>query len=170
MKVGDIAYLKSYKSMVGEVLKIEDNEVTLALCDTGLEIIVDMEDLGVTGSTQPSREEESYVTVLGTRYKILVIEEEDYRFNREADGWCDPQVKEILIFNYRQSAESVKDLRAYQKKVLRHEIVHAFLYESGLWQNSYGSKCWAQNEEMIDWMAIQIPKIQRAYKEAGCDD
>jgi hypothetical protein len=45
MKVGDIAYLKSYKSMVGEVLKIEDNEVTLALCDTGLEIIVDMEDL-----------------------------------------------------------------------------------------------------------------------------
>lgn len=59
---------------------------------------------------------------------------------------------------------------AYQKKVLRHEIVHAFLYESGLWQNAYGSKCWAKNEEMIDWMAIQIPKIQRAYKEAYCDE
>lgn len=67
-------------------------------------------------------------------------------------------------------AESVKDLVAYQKKVLRHEIVHAFLYESGLWQNAYGSKCWAKNEEMIDWMAIQIPKIQRAYKEAYCDE
>lgn len=79
-------------------------------------------------------------------------------------------VKEILIFNYKQSAESVKDLVAYQKKVLRHEIVHAFLYESGLWQNAYGSKCWAKNEEMIDWMAIQIPKIQRAYKEAYCDE
>jgi hypothetical protein len=108
--------------------------------------------------------------VLGTRYKILVIEEEGYRFNREADGWCDTQAKEILIFNYKQGAESVKDLKAYQRKVLRHEIVHAFLYESGLWQNSYGSKCWAKNEEMIDWMAIQIPKIQKAYKEAGCDE
>lgn len=42
--------------------------------------------------------------------------------------------------------------------------------ESGLWQNAYGSKCWAKNEEMIDWMAIQLPKIQRAYKEAYCDE
>ena len=50
------------------------------------------------------------------------------------------------------------------------QIVHAFLYESGLRQNAYGSKCWAKNEEMIDWMAIQIPKIQRAYKEAYCDE
>ena len=102
--------------------------------------------------------------------EIRIIDEDDYRYDREADGWCDPSVKEILIFNYKQSAESVKDLIAYQKKVLRHEIVHAFLYESGLWQNAYGSKCWAKNEEMIDWMAIQIPKIQRAYKEAYCDE
>lgn len=110
------------------------------------------------------------VHILGTRYSIRIIDEDDYRYDREADGWCDPSVKEILIFNYKQSAESVKDLIAYQKKVLRHEIVHAFLYESGLWQNAYGSKCWAKNEEMIDWMAIQIPKIQRAYKEAYCDE
>ena len=42
MKAGDIAYLKSYKSMVGEVLKVDDSgRVTLALCDTGLEITVD---------------------------------------------------------------------------------------------------------------------------------
>lgn len=31
-------------------------------------------------------------------------------------------------------------------------------------------RAWAKNEEMIDWMAIQIPKIQRAYKEAYCDE
>ena len=81
-----------------------------------------------------------------------------------------PQSRNRLRTACKQSAESVKDLVAYQKKVLRHEIVHAFLYESGLWQNAYGSKCWAKNEEMIDWMAIQIPKIQRAYKEAYCDE
>ena len=134
-----------------------------------MEITVDITELGVTGSIQPYREEKSYVTVLGTQYTILIIEEDDYRFNREADGWCDTQAKEILIFNYKQSAESVKDLKAYQRKVLRHEIIHAFLYESGLWQNAYGSKCWAQNEEMIDWLAIQEPKIHKAFKEAGCE-
>lgn len=81
----------------------------------------------------------------------------------------DPMAKEILLFNFKQSIDSVKDLVAYQNKVLRHEIIHAFLYESGLWQDSYGSKCWAQNEEMVDWFAIQEPKIHKAFKEAGCD-
>lgn len=158
--------------MVGEVTEYSTskNTATVKLCDTGLEITVSLDDIESTGSTQPHRAFNSEVHILGTRYSIRIIDEDDYRYDREADGWCDPSVKEILIFNYKQSAESVKDLIAYQKKVLRHEIVHAFLYESGLWQNAYGSKCWAKNEEMIDWMAIQIPKIQRAYKEAYCDE
>lgn len=169
---GEIVYLKAYKQMVGEVTgySTEKGTATVKLCDTGLEITVSLDDIESTGSTQPHRAFNSEVHILGTRYSIRIIDEDDYRYDREADGWCDPSVKEILIFNYKQSAESVKDLVAYQKKVLRHEIVHAFLYESGLWQNAYGSKCWAKNEEMIDWMAIQIPKIQRAYKEAYCDE
>lgn len=162
----------SAEKMVGEVTgySTEKGTATVKLCDTGLEITVSLDDIESTGSTQPHRAFNSEVHILGTRYSIRIIDEDDYRYDREADGWCDPSVKEILIFNYKQSAESVKDLIAYQKKVLRHEIVHAFLYESGLWQNAYGSKCWAKNEEMIDWMAIQIPKIQRAYKEAYCDE
>lgn len=162
----------SAEKMVGEVTEYSTskNTATVKLCDTGMEITVSLDDIESTGSTQPHRAFNSEVHILGTRYSIRIIDEDDYRYDREADGWCDPSVKEILIFNYKQSAESVKDLIAYQKKVLRHEIVHAFLYESGLWQNAYGSKCWAKNEEMIDWMAIQIPKIQRAYKEAYCDE
>ena len=154
---GEIVYLKAYKQMVGEVTgySTEKGTATVKLCDTGLEITVSLDDIESTGSTQPHRAFNSEVHILGTRYSIRIIDEDDYRYDREADGWCD---------------QSVKDLVAYQKKVLRHEIVHAFLYESGLWQNAYGSKCWAKNEEMIDWMAIQIPKIQRAYKEAYCDE
>ena len=158
---GEIVYLKAYKQMVGEVTEYSTskNTATVKLCDTGLEITVSLDDIESTGSTQPHRAFNSEVHILGTRYSIRIIDEDDYRYDREADGWCDPSVKEILIFNYKQSAESVKDL-----------VVHAFLYESGLWQNAYGSKCWAKNEEMIDWMAIQLPKIQRAYKEAYCDE
>lgn len=170
VEIGNIVVAKGDKRLLGEVLAIDDmDRATVKLCESGVEVLVDIASFYCTGSNQPKRESGRTVHILGTEYKILIIEEGDYRFDRDADGWMDPQVKEILIYNYKQDAISVKDLVAYQKKVIRHEIIHAFLYESGLWQNAYGSKCWAQNEEMVDWMAIQFPKIQSAYKEADCE-
>ena len=170
MQIGNVVVVKGDSKLVGVVTAIDDyDRATVKLNDSGVEIIVEIGKLYCTGSTQPQRESGKIVHILGTEYKILIIEEDDYRYSREADGWCDTQAKEILLFNYKQDPDSVKDLVAYQKKVLRHEIVHAFLYESGLWQNSYGSKCWAQNEEMVDWIAIQEPKLNKAFKEAGCD-
>lgn len=169
MKLGDIVYLKSYKHMMGEVKAISDSDkVTLSLCDTGMEIVVDMCDVGATPCTQPHREGGSTVNILGTPYKIVIIEKDDYRATGAADGWCDPFSKELLIFNYTQSTESIKDLEAYQRKVIRHEIIHAFFYESGLWSNSGYSEQWAKSEEMVDWIAIQEPKIHKAFIEAGC--
>ncbi len=53
------------------------------------------------------------------------------------------------------------------KATLRHEIVHAFLGESGLSANSNESDAWARNEEMVDWFALQGPKIYKAWQEAG---
>lgn len=49
----------------------------------------------------------------------------------------------------------------------RHEIMHAFLYESGLDGQSCNVDCWAKNEEMIDWFALQSKKIFKAFKKAG---
>lgn len=40
---------------------------------------------------------------------------------------------------------------------------HAFLYECGL----NDSSDWARNEELIDWLAIQFPKIQALFEKAG---
>ena len=51
-----------------------------------------------------------------------------------------------------------------QRHVLRHELIHAFLFESGMDQSSAAHEAWAVNEEMIDWMAIQMPKIMAAYE------
>ena len=52
------------------------------------------------------------------------------------------------------------------RKVLRHEIIHAFLNESGLRENSE----WAYNEEMIDWLAIMIPKINKCFEDSNCSE
>lgn len=169
MEIGNIVVAKGDNRLLGEIIVIDDmDRATVKLCESGVEVLLDISSLYCTGANQPQRESGKTVHILGTEYKILIIEEGDYRYDREADGWVDTQVKEILIFNYKQDVISVKDLVAYQKKVIRHEIIHAFLYESGLWQNSYGSKCWAQNEEMVDWIAIQSPKLYKAFEEAGC--
>ncbi|AVM69718.1 hypothetical protein C3V36_10980 [Lachnospiraceae bacterium oral taxon 500] len=169
MHIGEIVNIKRI-NLLGEVLAIDDmDRVTLRLTESGLKVIAEIGDLSETGSNQPQRESGKTVNILGTIYKILIVEEEDYRKGNGADGWCDPHAKELLIYNFKQDIQSVKDLVAYQKEVLRHEIIHAFLYESGLWGSSENSTHWALNEEMVDWIAIQEPKLHKAFKEAGCD-
>ena len=54
------------------------------------------------------------------------------------------------------------NLEDFKKSVKRHELIHAFLYESGL-----DSCSWAYNEEIVDWLAIQWHKINAAFDQLG---
>ena len=47
------------------------------------------------------------------------------------------------------------------RKVKRHEIVHSYLYESGL--NEL-----AHNEQIVDWIALQFPKMLKSFQETDC--
>lgn len=110
------------------------------------------------------------VTVLGTDYKIVKGNEKDYPRLQNADGYTDTSIKQIVILDCEALEKNdayIKDLMSYEKKVIRHEIIHAFLYESGLWVNSNDVEQWAMNEEMIDWLAIQFSKIYKAFIEAN---
>ena len=98
------------------------------------------------------------VSVLGTIYTVFTGRPYEFPVLENSDGYCDTSVKKIIISDMAGEAgkpESQEDLTAYQKKVVRHEIIHAVLYESGLSVNSD----WASNEEMIDFFAIQAPKL-----------
>ena len=82
------------------------------------------------------------------------------------DGYCDPSVKTIHIRKYPDKDEQLAgyESRKYmQEKTLRHEVIHAFMWESGLWRNAreLNGDSWSMNEEMVDWIAIQFPKIQK---------
>ena len=106
------------------------------------------------------------VKILGTEYEIVMdAEEKDYPILKDADGYADFTIKKIVVKKLIQDGESYEDLELWQRKTLRHEIVHAFLYESGLWQNSF--KDWARNEEMTDWIALQFEKLLATFKEVG---
>lgn len=111
-----------------------------------------------------------YVDVLGVKYKILRLpfaEMED-----GMGGFCDPDLKRIEILRLdtieEWKREPSEKITQREKLFLRHEIVHAFLNESGIRDNAtHIDFAWSKNEEMVDWFAIQGERIYKAWKEAG---
>ncbi|NCE63736.1 hypothetical protein D1159_03865 [Pseudoflavonifractor sp. 524-17] len=104
------------------------------------------------------------INILGAQYTITQSHNDPRLEN--IDGFCDETTKEIVVETYEgdDGKPGVKgQLDIQRKKNVRHEIVHAFLFECGLAENSP----WAQNEELVDWIAIQGPKIWKAWQEAG---
>lgn len=112
------------------------------------------------------------INILGTDYEILSKNEQQEIRLKENWGFTDFHTKEIFIRDDidKETNDSCKNLIDFKNKVLRHEILHAFLYESGLRENSFKSYAWAENEEMIDWFAIQFPKILKVYKELKIEE
>lgn len=104
------------------------------------------------------------VNVLGTEYEIItdVQEEDDVRLERMgADGYCDFTTKKIVIGDMSPDDYTFEDMKIYEKKVIRHELVHAFLHESGL-DTSSG---WARDETIVDWIALQFSKMGKIFEE-----
>ncbi len=104
------------------------------------------------------------INVLGTEYQIIFKNSTEDEMLADSDGYTEVSAREIVL--RKDNPENIKDFEQNQKTVLRHEIFHAFLQESGLAQNSLSSfGAWARNEEMVDWFAIQSPKIYKVFAE-----
>lgn len=106
------------------------------------------------------------VNILGTEYSIEThkVSEDEYMQKNRLAGYCGEEDKRIIIADMSEeeyfTGMDEKSQKKYWRKVCRHEIIRAFFNESGL---SDSSNCydgaWAKNEEMVDWFAIQSPKI-----------
>ena len=108
------------------------------------------------------------VVILGETWTIGMGTEEVYPALADADGYADTSMRRIVIATPPAGDPLAKaDQDAYSKQILRHEIIHAFLYESGLEGNTLAFDGWAHNEEMIDWFAIQSPKIIKVFMHLG---
>jgi hypothetical protein len=105
------------------------------------------------------------VSILGTDWAIKEQSESENERLKGCDGYTDWTTKEIVV--QREATGTLTDMEVYIKKVLRHEIVHAFLLESGLHECSGDTEAWASNEAMVDWISRQGPKIYAAWQTAG---
>lgn len=105
------------------------------------------------------------IEILGTEWEI--IERDGARDERLSDcaGYCDWTMREIVV--EKNPGGNLGDIDAYIRKVKRHEIVHAFFFESGLQECSGDVEAWAFNETMVDWIAIMGERIYKAWQDAG---
>lgn len=115
------------------------------------------------------------IDVLGTKYTVHF----NMPVNKDSSldgrcGYCFPKGRKIVIADLRTidswKDEDEKAIQRQVREIIRHEVVHAFLAESGLWGSAKGTDCWALNEEMVDWIAIQWPKIRKVLVKLGGDE
>ena len=111
--------------------------------------------------------EKQTVNILGTEWEIITCKEEESELlnGKYRDGCTDNSTRQIFICEKKPDCE-LQDYEMWKKLSLRHEIFHAFLFESGLDSSSFNmTGAWAANEEMVDWFAIQSPKIFKVFQE-----
>lgn len=107
------------------------------------------------------------VDVLGTRYEIIKQElPEVDEVLLDKWGYTDWTEHKIVV-DVRVDGVELRGKETMIKKVMRHEIVHAFFLESGLRECSGSSDCWGEDETIVDWIAIQGPKIYAAWQSVG---
>ena len=101
------------------------------------------------------------MNILGTEYELI---HDDELAKDGQDGVCKVYTKEIRI-RYADSmlddADSQEDQMKRYEEVLRHEIIHAFFFESG-------NPSWCEDEKLVDWLAMQFPKMAQVFKDYGC--
>ena len=112
------------------------------------------------------------VNILGTTYKVYlnVPSHKDPKLDG-LFGYTSFHDKKIVVADVCtipgwESSDDVTVADAFSSTV-RHEVIHAYLAESGLMGSANSVSCRALNEEMVDWFAIQFPKLLKTFNELG---
>lgn len=100
----------------------------------------------------------SKVKILGTDYEIVNQTAMENPKLIKANGLCEFWAKRIVVEEVLPDPETYENLNEFNKKVLRHEIIHAYFGESGL-------RRYMEDEDLVDWLAFQFHKIEETFKE-----
>jgi len=99
------------------------------------------------------------IEILGTEYDLIMVDKNhDCSQKRKRCGEIDFQKKEIIIVEFDEDDKSAKEWGI--KNTKRHEIIHGFFYESGLYEYS-------NDEKLVEWLTLQFSKISKAFDKTG---
>lgn len=73
--------------------------------------------------------------------------------------------KQKVLKNIKDDVTKQEDNIKCQNNILRHELIHAFLYECGI---DLGMQF--HNEECVYFFAMQFNKLANIFEDAGCLD
>lgn len=107
--------------------------------------------------------EKKTVNILGTEYTVTECDKSEDKRLSDCDGFCDKTTKEIVVTKETPDSE-LTNWEWYRRKILRHEVIHAFFMESGL-QENFENQRYGISETFVDWFAIQSPKIFKVFQE-----
>lgn len=143
-----------FETTTGETVRIKNNVFANSLylpieCKDGVDFLKNKTD-----STDS-------VSILGTPYKII----REKFGNEDIDGETDYTSHQIRIRT--DNVNKLGDFDVLTKKQLRHEIIHAFMAESGLQANFEHYRQFGHDETTVDWFAIQFPKMLEVFKQVG---
>ena len=116
--------------------------------------------------TAAPEQKEYRLTILGTVWTLREAKKEDDPGLENCDGYTDRSTKTMVVQGKGAGGpHEVADYQAYLKDIKRHEIIHAFLYESGL-AADFEHTQYGHEETMVDWIALQFPKMLAVFQEA----
>ena len=108
------------------------------------------------------------LNILGTVYTLYedVTKEED-QYLESLAGYTDRSSKKIVIQKPGDDWQ-LENRDEFVKNTKRHEIIHAYLFESGIDECSFWGKDKddSHSEQIVEWIAIQFPKLYITFKEA----
>lgn len=99
------------------------------------------------------------INVLGTEYEVTKdVKREDDEQLENADGYIDHHDKKIVLAEIEDTLGMTGDIEDYKQHVFRHELIHAYFFESGL--TNYSS-----DEFITEYLAVQIPKMSKLFED-----
>lgn len=100
--------------------------------------------------------ESKTIEILGSQYWIIFT---DIMQDNDNYGECDRYSKTIKIYKNAFEGEGLTaNIQGVIDKTVRHELFHAIFHEAGL-------DCYAEDETLVDALAILFPKIEQLIKE-----
>lgn len=103
------------------------------------------------------------LNILGQEYELIMLSEEEFPKlkSMNASGLAELYSKQLIINkdDTIPNESTYENLDAYIDKVIKHEIIHAYFHEAGLMD-------YCKDELLVDWLALQIPKIIKTINKA----